>query len=117
MPFISQALKDIRKQHGMTQKELADKLNVSQNAIYNWENGKREPKIDTIKKMCDIFDVPFYCFIPPTSGFIDEMVNESTILYINTFSNRMPRDFSKRLYKIYANNIGLNPTEIAKKAC
>ncbi|WP_428994053.1 helix-turn-helix transcriptional regulator, partial [Adlercreutzia equolifaciens] len=33
-------LKLLRQKTGMSQKELASKLGVSQNAVYNWENGK-----------------------------------------------------------------------------
>ena len=38
-------LKTIRKEKGYTQSSLAKELNVSQNAVYNWENKKCEPSI------------------------------------------------------------------------
>lgn len=43
MPDFANRLKKIRIDRKVTQRELADYLNVSQNAIFNWENGKREP--------------------------------------------------------------------------
>lgn len=43
---------------GITQKELATALNVSQNAVFNWENGKREPNLDTIEKIAEALQVP-----------------------------------------------------------
>lgn len=57
MPIFSHRLKQLRISHELTQKELADKLNVSQNAIYNWENGKREPDFETLEFIADIFNV------------------------------------------------------------
>ena len=51
---FSEKLKALRKKHGHTQSTLAHLLNVSQNAIYNWENGKREPNLDTILKIADM---------------------------------------------------------------
>lgn len=39
-------LKTIRKEKGYTQSSLAKELNVSQNAVYNWENKKCEPSIE-----------------------------------------------------------------------
>lgn len=54
---FSEKLKALRKKHGHTQSTLAHLLNVSQNAIYNWENGKREPNLDTILKIADIYGV------------------------------------------------------------
>ena len=47
-------LKIIRKEMGLTQKELANSLNVSQQTYSDYENGKTEPDIDTIIKMADI---------------------------------------------------------------
>lgn len=57
MPDFANRLKKIRIDQKVTQRELADYLNVSQNAIFNWENGKREPPIDTISKIAAYFDV------------------------------------------------------------
>lgn len=54
---FSEKLKALRKEHGDTQSTLAHQLNVSQNAVYNWENGKREPNLDTILKIADIYSV------------------------------------------------------------
>lgn len=60
MSIFSNNLKNLRIQHGYTQKKLADKLDVSQNAVYNWENGKREPGIETIEKIADALDVTVF---------------------------------------------------------
>lgn len=57
MPDFAYRLKQIRIAKRVTQKELADYLSVSQNAVFNWENGKREPSIDTISKIADYFQV------------------------------------------------------------
>lgn len=54
---FSEKLKTLRKKNGDTQSKLALKLNVSQNAIYNWENGKREPNLDTLLKISDLYNV------------------------------------------------------------
>lgn len=46
----------LRKKHNMTQKELAEKLNVSDKAISRWETGKNYPDIVTLQKLSKIFD-------------------------------------------------------------
>ena len=56
-------LKTIRKEKGYTQSSLAKELNVSQNAVYNWENKKCEPSIEMIKKIADVLDVSLYDLI------------------------------------------------------
>lgn len=57
MTIVSQRIKDLRKKNGMTQKELAEILNVSQNAVYNWENDKRIPNADIVKQIASFFGV------------------------------------------------------------
>lgn len=42
---------------GMTQKELAEKLNVSQSAVTNWMKGKNSPDIDTVTLICNVLDI------------------------------------------------------------
>lgn len=49
-------IKDLRKKRGLTQEELAKKLDVGRTAIANYESGKMSPR-DNIKiEMCKIFD-------------------------------------------------------------
>ena len=50
-------LKEIRKMRGMTQKDVYLKLQVSPNCYASWEQGRTEPDIASIKKLCEIFDV------------------------------------------------------------
>lgn len=59
-------MKELRTANGLTQKQLADSLNVSQNAVYNWENEKREPSLDMIKKIAKVFDFPLYLLLDDT---------------------------------------------------
>lgn len=57
MMTLQQRLKSLRLGRLLTQRELAGLLNVSQNAIYNWENGNREPNKEMIEKIASLFDV------------------------------------------------------------
>lgn len=41
----------------MTQQELADKLNVTDRAIGNWENGRRMPDVVFYKPLCEILGI------------------------------------------------------------
>ncbi|MEH2949369.1 helix-turn-helix transcriptional regulator [Sporofaciens sp. JLR.KK001] len=85
MANVAQKIKELRIQNNMTQKKLADLLNVSQNAVYNWENGKREPNSDIIEKLSDIFEVlPSYLM-----GWRDEDLEIETEIdkLIDRFSN------------------------------
>lgn len=48
---------ELRKEKGLTQKELADKLNISDKAVSRWENGKNYPDIETMQSLAEIFGV------------------------------------------------------------
>lgn len=48
-------LKEIRKQRGMTAEEVAKEIGVTQAAVANWENGRREPNTATIIKLTEVF--------------------------------------------------------------
>lgn len=50
-------LKTIRKEKGMTQKDVYELLKISPNGYASWEQGRTEPDINSIKKLCKIFDV------------------------------------------------------------
>ena len=50
-------LKAIRKEKGMTQKDVYFLLNISANGYASWEQGRTEPDIKMIKKLCKIYEV------------------------------------------------------------
>ena len=50
-------LLQLRKEHGMTQKDLAEKLFVSDKAVSKWERGLSLPDIALLKPMADVLDV------------------------------------------------------------
>ena len=54
---IGQFIKNIRKENKLTQKELADKLGVTYQAVSKWENGKNVPDISIIKEISKMFNV------------------------------------------------------------
>jgi len=54
---IGQFIKEIRKKNNLTQKDLADKYNVTYQAVSKWENGKNLPDILLIKQMSKDFNI------------------------------------------------------------
>ncbi len=54
---IGENLKEARKFKGLTQKELADMLYMTQQQYSRFENGIFELNYDQILKICDILDI------------------------------------------------------------
>ena len=48
------AIRDIRLAKGITQKTLAEKLDVTPNAISQWENGTRNPSLEIVRRLAEI---------------------------------------------------------------
>lgn len=54
---IGRFISDLRKSKGITQKELAQKLNVSDKAVSRWERDESNPDLQLIPVIADIFGV------------------------------------------------------------
>ena len=54
---FNENLKYLRKQAGLTQEQLAEKLNVSRQAITKWESGQSLPDIENLKELSFMFSV------------------------------------------------------------
>jgi len=58
MHIIPEMLKRLRLQNGFTQKFIADYLSVTQQAYSRFEIGTREPDVNTLIKLAELFKVP-----------------------------------------------------------
>jgi len=54
---FNEKLQALRKEKGLTQEELAEKLDVSRQAVSKWEAGQAMPEIDKLIELADIYDV------------------------------------------------------------
>lgn len=50
-------IREIRKKCGLTMKELAERVGVSESAISQYETGRRQPDYETLLKIADYFGV------------------------------------------------------------
>ena len=57
MNIFSKRLKELRQGKGLTLKEVSAALGLSLMAYAHYEHGDRQPSIDTIRKICDFFEI------------------------------------------------------------
>ncbi len=69
MKQIGKKITDLRKEHNMTQMELADKLGISFQAVSNWERGNTMPDISKLPELAEIFQIT-----------VDELLNDKASL-------------------------------------
>ena len=54
---FSDNLQHLRARESLTQEQLAERLDVSRQSVSKWESSLSFPEMDTILKLCDLFDV------------------------------------------------------------
>ncbi len=57
MNDIGRLISKLRKEHNLTQVELADQLGISYQAVSNWERGDSMPDISKLSELATIFNV------------------------------------------------------------
>ena len=72
---ISEKLIALRKEYNLTQEDVAKVAGVSDKAVSTWELGRKEPRIRSLQKICDFYNIDISGFISPDSNF-DELIYE-----------------------------------------
>lgn len=57
MEIFQRRLKEERLVNGFTQRDMAERLNITQPSYIRYENGKAEPSLENLLKIAEIFDV------------------------------------------------------------
>lgn len=72
---IGKNIRNLRKEKGLTQAELGKRLNVTQQMIGQYENGKNSPQMDTLKKIASALEVKV-ADIMGISTYLDEVESD-----------------------------------------
>ena len=57
MTIFTERLKELRKNKGLKQQEIAELLGVKRNTYSDWENEKTEPSFENLIKLADLLEV------------------------------------------------------------
>lgn len=57
MESFKNRIREVRKNNGLSQQELADMIHVSKQAISQYERGVRKPDLDTLTALGDVLNV------------------------------------------------------------
>lgn len=75
----------LRKKHGLSQEDLAAKLNVSRQSVSKWESNNTYPETDKIVQICNIFECS-----------MDDLINEN-IKDINQLERKSKKEISIKI--------------------
>ena len=60
MMNFGENFKNIRKQCGLSQQEVADKLQIKQSSVSDWENDVSRPDYEKLIALSELYDVTLY---------------------------------------------------------
>lgn len=76
---------ELRKKQGLTQQQLADKLNLSNKTISKWESGSGSPDISNLPVLAEALEIS-----------VDELLNGELNQLKSATNLDMPKDYSPR---------------------
>lgn len=103
---VAENIKAIRKQKGLTQKQLAELIGVSVGAVQQFEYGKIIPKMDTVLLMSNKLNVSPR-IINPDLNWDDYIDTESLSKEVQVWDN-LP-DYDEDDIEIFRQMLSLNP--------
>lgn len=87
---LSNRIQSLRETNKLSQEELAEKLEVSRQAISKWENGVSKPDINNIVKLSEIYGVTTDFLLTGVEIPKNELEEETQIIYENKKELSMP---------------------------
>lgn len=99
---IGSKIKTLRKGRGLTQQQLADKLEITRATISNYEVGRRSPHISELKRIADFFGVgiDYFGVLPVDEAF--DLISRARDVFNNpTVPKEQKDEIYKELMRLY----------------
>ena len=108
---IGNFLKELRKEHNLSQEQLADRFNVSSRSVSRWENGKTMPDISLMIELADFYDIDIRDLLrgERKSEKMEEDLKETLVMV----ADYTEAEKAKILKKVYICGQGVVITSIA----
>ena len=99
---IGSFIKELRKDKGLTQEQLAEQFQVSRRTISRWETGSNLPDLDLLIEMADYYDVDLREILDGErkSEKMDKELEE-TVLKVADYSNQEKQKLTRRMHWLF----------------
>lgn len=102
---FSETLRKLRTEQGLSQQKLAKLSGISQTAIYHWEKGDRNPKLEQVRRIADALEVSLSELEPEWGTFSNDEWKIDFVIGADTSAkNRAEAHLMKNYWKL--NNDG-----------
>lgn len=88
-------LKELRKENKVTQKELANYLNLTSNSICEWENSRSEPSISSLSKISSFFKCSIDYLVGREDDFGNIIILDDNARSLTSQEQSLLQDFRK----------------------
>ncbi|QLL77746.1 helix-turn-helix domain-containing protein [Ligilactobacillus saerimneri] len=109
---LGSRIRELRKNKGLRQAELASLLHVSQQAVGSWETGRTAPGADTLNELADYFGVTTDYLLGrpeekketvPSDSDLDKMIDHA-----RSFDGKAVTDHDREIIKAYLKGLYAN---------
>ena len=101
---IGKKLKQLRKSKGLTQEQVAEKVDITRSTISNYEIGRRTPHLKDLSALAGVFGVGLdYFGISPKDEAFDLISRAKEIFESNEVSVETKEELYREMMKLYLN--------------
>lgn len=95
-------LRDLRKEKGLTQEQLAEQFRISRRTVSRWETGSNLPDLDLLIEVADFYDVELRDLLDGErkSEKMDKELKK-TVLQVADYSNEEKQKLTKRMHLLF----------------
>lgn len=95
-------IKELRKEKGLTQEQLAEQFNISRRTVSRWETGSNLPELDILIEMADYYEVGIRELLNGERKSEDMSKElEETVLKVAEYSNEDKIKVTKRMHLLF----------------
>lgn len=105
--MFGEDLKNRIKEEGITQKEFGEMIGICHQTVSAWVVGRSRPRIETLHKICDLFDMPFEKYLKECSS-----TSSASVMTFDSSKLRKERIAQGIDRKQLANKIGVSEETI-----
>ena len=97
--MFSKNLKDLRLKANLTQAQIAQELEITQQSYQKWESGKSKPTLNTLEMFSDFFGVSIEELLSDGTVRIESILNADKISYMSQLLSDETVDLIKKTIK------------------
>ena len=102
-----------RKEHNLTQKQLADKLSISDKAISKWENGRCMPDVAVMLDLCNVLKITVNDLLNGEVVIMENYKEKSEELLLEMVKEKEERDKMLLIAEVIIGIVSIIPLLIA----